>query len=276
VRQLGKVRRAGFVPLLAVAALAVAVGAPSLAARVLAAPVNTERPTLAVVPVVGATVTPSRGSWTDNPSSFTYQLLRCPASGGQPDGTGCTASTAQLPDPFALTVEQADVGTRFRVRVTATNAEGSASAVSDPTLEAASPPPQNVTGCPPVQGVGNLRPDEISPPARLEIDRQTVTPAVITRTTQRITVRVLILACDGRSVQGALVYATPVPFQQFTPVERATDAQGWATLTMTRQRFFPATPRQQNLVVFVRARHPGEDSLGGISSRRLVSFRVRL
>ena len=75
---------------------------------------------------------------------------------------------------------------------------------------------------------------------------------------------------------GALVYATPTPYQQFRGPEGPTDANGWATITLTRQRFFPATPQQQNLIVFVRARNPAEDLLGGISARRLVSFRVRL
>ena len=51
---------------------------------------------------------------------------------------------------------------------------------------------------------------------------------------------------------------------------------GFAILTLSRGRFFPATPQQQNLIVFVRARKSGEDLLGGISTRRLVSFRVDL
>ena len=91
-----------------------------------------------------------------------------------------------------------------------------------------------------------------------------------------ITLRFRIVACDGRTVVGALVYATPTPFQQFQPVERATDANGWATLPMRRLRFFPVSGRQQLLSVFVRARNPREELLGGISSRRLVAFPVRL
>jgi hypothetical protein len=51
-----------------------------------------------------------------------------------------------------------------------------------------------------------------------------------------------------------------------------------ATLTLTRQRGFSATPLQRNLIVFVRALKPGEpeDLLVGVAGRRLVSFPVRL
>jgi hypothetical protein len=53
-------------------------------------------------------------------------------------------------------------------------------------------------------------------------------------------------------------------------------SRAFARITPTRRRFFPATPQQQSLIVFVQARNPAEDLLGGISTRRLVSFRVRL
>jgi hypothetical protein len=130
-----------------------------------------------------------------------------------------------------------------------------------------------------VQQAGPIDAADVTSPARLLVDRQTITPRVVTRNTQVIRLRFHVVACDGRDIRGGLVYATPTPYQQFDDTESATGADGWAQLTMRRLRFFPVSSRQQLLVVFVRARKPGqgtEELLGGISSRRLVSFRVRL
>jgi len=100
---------------------------------------------------------------------------------------------------------------------------------------------------------------------------------VVTRGTQALTVRFRVSACGGRPVQGMLVYVTAVPYNQFTvPAERTTGGDGWAQLTMRRAQSFPAAQKQQLLVMFVRARKGGENLLGGISTRRLVSFQVNL
>ena len=78
-------------------------------------------------------------------------------------------------------------------------------------------------------------------------------------------------------MQGAVVYAPAVPYNQFTdPGEAATGADGWAQVTVSQLSGFPAARSQQLLVVFARARKPGEDVLGGVSTRRLISFPVDL
>ena len=92
----------------------------------------------------------------------------------------------------------------------------------------------------------------------------------------QVVARFHVSACNA-PVQGALVYATAVPYNQFdVPSEVATDSSGWATITLQRTNGFPAARRQQLLAMFVRARKPAGSLLGGVSTRRLVSTRVDL
>ena len=248
------------------AAVAVALGllAGSGTAARAAAPQNTSPPTITGTPMVGEDLTAHTGTWSGNPTRFGFRWFRCNQTGG-----GCVQLEANAQ---VYTVKRTDVGDTLRVRVTATNAEGSTSVTSAPTAVITAKPP--ATGCPP--GNGPAAVTAVNPPARLVIDRFTIDPLVVHRSTTSITARFHVSDTCGQSVSGALVYAAAVPFNQFTVGEQPSDANGDATLQMTRLSGFPAARRQQLLAIFVRARKPGENLLTGISNRRLVSVRVDL
>jgi hypothetical protein len=117
----------------------------------------------------------------------------------------------------------------------------------------------------------------IGPPARLLIDGQRANPSLVGRGTRRLVLRYHVSACGGRPVQGALVYAAAVPFNQLTvPAEQRTGGDGWAQLDLRMLAGFPVSPRQGLIAIFVRARKPGDNPLGGISTRRLFSVHVNL
>jgi hypothetical protein len=237
------------------------------------APTNQSPPTISGTPDEGQTLTASDGTWRGTtPMTFSYEWRRCDNTGGSCSAiSGATEKTYLLKAP--------DVGNTLRVDVTAKNADGSASATSVPTaVVKAKPttPPTHENGCP-TSGSGTVDVKDVSLPALLLIDGQSASPTPITKSTTDLTIKIHVSACNGRPVQNALVYVTGVPYSQFTiPPEALTAADGWATLTLRQDRFFPASSRQQLLAVFVRARKPGENLLSGISARRLISFPVHL
>jgi hypothetical protein len=255
-------------------ALIAAVVVPQVHAHASAGPVNTKPPSLVVVPAVGSMLDVKHGEWSPADSKLTYLWLFCKG------GSNCTEpSQPPYPDPGGFLLERSQIGYSFQAREFATDPVSGEQAHADSEVSPVTIDLQGdlgYTGCPSAPDTKGLSITQIQPPARLQIDRHTSTPAVITRSTQRLTLRFHVVACNGLNIRGALVYATPTPYQQFIGPEHATNADGWATITLTRERFFPATPRQQNLIVFARARKSGEELLGGVSTRRLVSFRVRL
>jgi hypothetical protein len=100
-------------------------------------PVSTVPPIAGGSPGVGRQLTTESGSWSTS-ATFTYQWLRCDASfAGCLNIPGATATT--------YTLVAADVGHVLAARVTATNAAGSAAAVSNGLgpVEAKPPAPRH-------------------------------------------------------------------------------------------------------------------------------------
>jgi hypothetical protein len=236
-----------------------------------AQPVNTQPPVIHGTPVEGNTLQADRGQWDNNPDSYAYFWQRCDKNGGS-----CATINGASTRNYKLVSADVDHTIRFRVR--ATNKSGSNSATTPPTAvvqKATPPPPSRGDGCPPG---GN--PDQVANiqgPANLIIDQWQPNPNIITRGTQSWTFRVHVTSTCGGPVQGALVYGTATPFNQWAvPPEQATGPDGWATLTFQRLTGFPVSNVQQLIAMFVRARKPGENVLAGITGYRLISVPVNL
>jgi hypothetical protein len=229
-------------------------------------PTNTDEPGISGTPQEGSTLTGSNGTWANSPTKYEYAWLRCDNKGGS-----CATINGANKNTYVLT--SADVNTTIRFRVTASNSAGNNTAASGATPVISK---NRGGGCP--AGGGN--PDQvanINGPARLLVDTLQSDPAVVAKGTPTLTVRFHITSTCGGPVQGALVYVTATPYNQWSiPPEASSGADGWATLTLQRLSGFPVSKKQQLIAMFVRARKGGENPLAGISTRRLVSVRVNL
>jgi hypothetical protein len=250
-------------------AIGLAIGVGPGAAAGAAAPSNTSPPTITGTPQEGHTLVGHRGKWSGSPTDYNDFWVRC-----DKDGASC-ANISGAHDRNGYLLKKVDVGNTIRFKVQATNADGSTFASSVPTavITAATVTPPPVTnGC--AKKGGSIPIAGVTPPARLTIDQTQISPSTITYGTRAVTARFHVAACSG-SVEGALVYVTAVPFGQFAiPNEQPTGSDGWATVQLSALAGYPVSNKQQLLVMFVRARKSGEDLLGGISTRRLVSFHV--
>ena len=89
-------------------------------------PTNTSPPIISGTPQVGRVLAASTGGWTGGPTSYAYSWQRC-------DGAGSSCAAIAGATSSAYKATSSDAGFRLRVQVTATNAGGSAKALSDPT-----------------------------------------------------------------------------------------------------------------------------------------------
>jgi hypothetical protein len=85
------------------------------------------------------TLSTTRGRWNGtSPISYAFRWVRCGADGGRADGSDCGLIIGANGPRYRIA--SADVGSRLRVRVTATNAEGAETVASNPTGVIVGPP----------------------------------------------------------------------------------------------------------------------------------------
>jgi hypothetical protein len=224
------------------------------------APANTSPPTISGTFKENSTLTISQGGWGGSPSpTFTDQWQRCDATGG---------ACANLPGATATTYQAvtADVGNTLRVAVTAKNNNGSTVATTQETTLIA-PASTTTTG-------KAISVTQVSLPNRLVIDNLHFTPNPL-RTRAAYVARFHVSDTRGFSIQGAMVYAIGLPYSwSANAPEAITDSTGWASITMHPTSAMPLN-RGGALVLFVRARKPGDNLLAGVSTRRLVQIGIR-
>lgn len=227
-------------------------------AAVGSAPHNTAAPGISGNPQEGQTLSAGAGSWSGTqPISFSYQWNRCDGA-----GANCVAIAGATGQTYNATA--ADLAHTLRVTVKASNRLGSSTATSGQTSLIA----------PARAGGAAISVQAVSPPDRLVVDGVKFSPQPLAGR-RTLTARFHVSDSRGFSVQGALVYALGLPYGwvRGTP-ELATDANGWVTIAFNPTAQMPLR-RDTFLVVFVRARKPGDSVLAGVSTRRLVQATIR-
>jgi hypothetical protein len=221
-------------------------------------PTNTSLPSISGSAQEGLVLTADKGQWNgQNPISYAYQWQRCDMG-----GANCTDVAGATGQSYTLGV--ADVAHTMRVRVTASNSRGSHSATSSQTALVA----------PSKSGGAAISVSTIALPDRLIVDRVSFSPSPL-QSRSAFTARFHVTDARGFAIQGALVYALGLPYSWVNNApEVQTDGSGWATITMRPTASMPLR-RGGALVIFVRARKPGEDILAGVSTRRLVQVTIR-
>jgi hypothetical protein len=240
--------------------------ATPLIARAGNAPATTAPPSISGTAQEGQTLTANRGQWSgDQPITFVYQWQRCPAA-GEPCGNipGATGQTYRLVG--------ADVGHRIRLQVRGQNQLGVNTALSGVTAVIAPAGPAGQIRLP--DGRISIPVTSVAPPQRLVVSGLDFRPNPLRNRDDLITARLRVTDTRGFVVRGALLFVIPLPYDWTTqPAETLTGTDGWATVTMRATRRLPS---RGAIVMFVRARKPGDFVLTGVSTRRLVQMLVAM
>ncbi len=238
--------------------------ASNLTAAVVAAPsapANTSRPTVSTPSAtVGSTVTGSIGSWAGSqPISYSFNWNRC-------DSTGNHCQTIANASAQTYTLTLADAGSTIGFVVTGSNAAGSSVAISAPTPVVTTQPAGAIRLA---SGRVSIPASSVSLPHRLVISAVHFSRYPL-RSRHAFTGRFRITDTRGYLIRGARVRAVGIPYGWITRTnEVTTGTNGYAVITFHPTRQLPLR-RGSTLVLSIRARKPGDNTLTGVTAHRLV------
>lgn len=226
------------------------------------APANTRLPSITGTAQQSVTLKVDNGTWTGtSPIAYDYTWQRCDSN-----VANCSTFITHSTTASSYTLGVADVGKRIRVEVQAKNSIGSSYVYSPATAV--------IAAAKTTQSATTVAVQNVSLPDRLIIDKVSFSPNPVQSRNTTIQARFHVSDVKGLSVQGALVFALGLPYGwTYNSPEQTTDASGWATIALRPTRNMPL--KRADLVMFVRARKPGDSLLAGVSTRRLVQEGIR-
>jgi hypothetical protein len=227
-----------------------------------AAPAATAPPVITGTSTAGQTLTASTGTYTGaTPISYAYQWERC-----DKNGATCVIVPGAVSSTFLLSM--ADIGSTIRVVSGATNASGATTSTSVPTAVIAVGTPASATKL--SDGTTSIDAADVTGGERLTLDhfKTSVSQPIHSRDAFKITFHVS--DTRGYSVRNALVYLIGLPYNRIDKLSESKTLQdGTVTFTVVPTKLQPLKVGAR-LVIFARARVPGDKLLTGASTRRLV------
>ena len=225
-------------------------------------PVNTRRPTISGRAEVNQQLRVEPGRWTGRqPITYTYQWLRCDNR-----GDNCVTQPGFNDDNYVL--RDGDIGKRARVRVTATNSDGTSSRLTAATavVAAQSGPPGAIKLA---NGETSIPVTSVPSNERLIVDAVGFEPGVVRSLDTTITIRVKVKDTRGYVVRDAIVFVRSTPVVTTRAPETKTATEGIVTFSVRPERDFPIR-NGYNVQFFVKAFRQGDNPLGGVAGYRLV------
>ena len=230
-----------------------------------AAPVNVTKPSISAPSArVGGAVVGSIGSWSGTqPISYSLTWNRCDSSGSH-----CQTIANASAQTYTLTA--ADAGSTLELVVKGSNSAGSSVAVSARTPVVTNDPAGAVRL---PGGKVSIPASSVSAPDRIVISAVGFSRHPV-RSRRPFTARIRITDTHGYLVRDARVRAMGIPHGWVANApEVVTGADGYAVVTLRPTKQLPLR-KGNTLVLFIRARKPGDSFLSSVSAHRLVQVRL--